>query len=60
MAGGAYKVVQVMPYGVDYRIRLRGSTNKKDDQVRHIDEIRLLRRFNSVYQVALPNLFWRL
>ena len=49
---GPYKVVQVMPSGVDYRIRLKGSTNKKDDQIRHIDEIRLLRRFDSVEMSA--------
>jgi len=49
---GPYKVMQVMPSGVDYRIRLRGSSNRKDDQIRHIDEIRLLRRFNSVEMSA--------
>ena len=49
---GPYKVMQVMPSGVDYRFRLRGSTNKKDDQIRHTDEIRLLRRFDSVEMSA--------
>ena len=49
---GAYKVLQVMPSGVDYRLRLRGSTNRKDDQIRHIDEIRLLMRFDSVEMSA--------
>jgi hypothetical protein len=54
---GPYKVMEVKPSGVDYRIRLRGSTNVKDDQIRHIDEIRLLRRFNSLQmstQVHMP------
>ena len=44
---GPYKVLEALPSGVTYIIKRIGSQNKKDCFKVHIDDIRLLKRFNS-------------
>jgi hypothetical protein len=49
---GPYKIMEVLPSGVTYRIKRVGSHNKKDEFKVHVDDIRRLRRFESATGMA--------